>query len=184
MQTTRTFIAIEVGPPASTVLSRYLADWSSVVKNVRWTRAEQMHVTLKFLGEVDNRDLPQICNATREICAAIDPFVATLNAFGTFPKGKPPRVLWAGFDHGVQEMVELNTRLESSLADIGIPRETRAFRPHLTLGRIGKAAQPEDILKMCESPLATQFQVDSVLMLASERERGNIIYEPIDTIEL
>lgn len=184
MQTTRTFIAIEVGPPASTVLSRHLSGWSAAVQNVRWTQAEQMHVTLKFLGEIDNRELPKICNATREICSDIDPFVATLDALGTFPKNKPPRVLWAGFDQGALEMIDLNSRIESALAEIGIPRETRAFRPHLTLGRIGKAARAEDISQMCETQLATQFQVDSVMILASERERGKVIYEPIDTVEL
>lgn len=187
MYTTRCFIAVPILPPASTNALRVIADLRDKVANVKWTRENEMHITLKFLGEIDNRDLLRVSSELRRICTGIEPFVASLDGAGTFPKGKPPRIVWAGIDQGREILASMYDQLDAALVEIGVPREGRAFTPHLTLGRVGRGADQERLLTNVErlSPsLKGSFDVNEVIVYASLRERGGHTYEPLDRIEL
>lgn len=187
MQTTRTFIAVEIGSPAREVLLRLLKQLEGELPGVRWTQPDQLHLTLKFIGEIDNRDLPEICNQLRAACAGVEAFSVTLKGLGAFPKNKPPRVLWVGFDDGVDSLKLINERLEKSLGNVGVPSEGRAYVPHLTFGRINRGADQEQILTRIsrdkETGFAT-FDISDVLLMASIRDRNRMIYETIDSVAL
>lgn len=187
MYTTRTFVAIEVGPQAVAALIRLQKQLEGQVADLRWIPADQMHVTIKFLGDVDNRDLPKICEELHRACQGLEPFDASMRGLGTFPRNKPPRLLWAGMDEGCQELIGIHQHLDHSLAEIGIPREGRAFTPHLTLGRVGRNTQLETLAGLVAdaSPgINARFEVDEVHLMASIRERGKIVHEPIETVVL
>jgi 2'-5' RNA ligase len=187
MDTSRTFVAIELGDAASSVLLRLIDKLQQQVSGVRWSHRDQLHITLKFLGEIDNRELPAVCDKLRQACAGLEPFTATLKGLGAFPKGKPPRVLWAAVDEGADPMQRLHAVLDEQLSDLGIPRESRAFTPHVTLGRVGRNGDPLAIQQALEATAGEaeiRFDVDEVLFLASLREHGKIAYHSVDRVEL
>ena len=187
MQTTRTFIAVEIDSPAREVMLRLLKQLASELNGVRWTQPDQLHLTLKFVGDIDNRSLPEVCNQMRAACAGVDAFSASLKGLGAFPKQKPPRVLWVGFEEGVEQLKLINQRLETLLAGVGVPSEGRSYAPHLTLGRINRGADQQQIAtrmaRDSESDFA-RFDVSDVLLIASVRERNRMLYETIDSVPL
>ena len=103
--------------------------------DVKWVRPEGMHVTLKFLGEVDEARLPEIEGAVRAAVTDIAPFRLRLEGVGGFPSAIAPRVVWAGVVEGAQELAELARRIETALEPLGFERERREFSGHVTLGR-------------------------------------------------
>ena len=101
---------------------------------VRWVDLEQYHVTLKFLGSVRKGALDSIRHTLDEVTSNTAPFDAAVTGFGAFPTIRRPNVLWAGV-HATPELRCLKQDLEWGLAELGFEKETRAFHPHLTLGR-------------------------------------------------
>ncbi len=187
MDSYRAFIAIDLDSSAATVLSRLLREMKSKSNDVRWTRPDQLHMTLKFLGDIDNRELPQFCASLREACRGVEPFSITLNGLGAFPKNKPPRVIWVAVDEGKAPLQELNCKLDAKLAALGIPGETRAFTPHLTLGRVARGAnlaQLQATMDAADSQLSLRCDINEIKLLASLKEDGKIVYEPLDVVEL
>ncbi len=102
---------------------------------VSWVRAENLHVTLRFLGSVDEATLGRAREALTEAASGIAPFRLALGGFGGFPAAHAPRVIWVGLTAGAEPLVELHARLEAALARCGIAPEGRGFHPHVTLGR-------------------------------------------------
>ena len=101
---------------------------------VRWVDLDQYHVTLKFLGTVRKAAVEPVQKALDEVASSTAPFDAMVTGFGAFPTIRRPRVLWAGV-HATPELRCLKQDLEWGLAELGFDKETRAFHPHLTLGR-------------------------------------------------
>lgn len=101
---------------------------------VRWVGLEDFHVTMKFLGEVRPQRVESIQGVLEKVGSATVPFDATVTGFGAFPTIRNPTVLWAGVE-ATPELRCLKQDLEWALAELGFDKETRAFHPHLTLGR-------------------------------------------------
>ncbi|MEM7478636.1 MAG: RNA 2',3'-cyclic phosphodiesterase [Planctomycetota bacterium] len=187
MDTTRVFAAVEIGEPARSIMGRLMRKLETRVDHVRWTPLDQFHLTLKFLGEVDNRQLPEICQRLKSCAQAVSPFAVEVRGLGSFPEAKPPRVLWAGVEQGSDSLQSLNESLNQSFAEMGFAIEPRRFTPHLTLGRIGKGIDYE-LLAECiaetTSKVETRFEVDELVLMSSERERGRYAYQSIEYAEL
>lgn len=101
---------------------------------VRWVDPENFHVTLKFLGEVRRDRVPAIEDALGRIASETPPFATSIGGFGAFPSVRRPRVIWVGVDAS-PELRCLKQDLEWTLSELGFDVETRAFHPHVTLGR-------------------------------------------------
>jgi len=101
---------------------------------VRWVRADDLHVTLKFLGEVRRERLEEVEQAINRVAATTKAFRTKFGGFGAFPSVRQPRVIWLGVAAN-PELRCLKQDLECSFGDIGFEAETRAFHPHVTLGR-------------------------------------------------
>lgn len=101
---------------------------------VRWVSPDLIHLTMKFLGEVPTTSLPPIQTVMEGVAARTPPFFMDIGGFGAFPTIRRPRVLWVGVDPS-PALRCLKQDLEWALSDLGFDRETRAFHPHLTLGR-------------------------------------------------
>jgi len=95
-----------------------------------------MHLTLKFLGEIEETMIPPISEAISRTCAGREPFMLHLAGVGVFPGAKCPRILWAGVAQGEEQLRSIFSRLDPLLERIGFPQEKRVFHPHVTLGRI------------------------------------------------
>ena len=123
MARTRTFIAVEIGADiraSAVALQEALAKTGAEVK---WVEPESMHVTLLFLGEVDDRELHQVCRAVKDITASEPPFPLRVSGVGAFPTPRRPKILWAGITDGAGELKRLYDKLEAKLLDLGCYRK-------------------------------------------------------------
>jgi 2'-5' RNA ligase len=132
----RTFIAIELEPAIKAALSGLLTRLKKAAPSgASWVRAEGMHLTLKFLGEIDADRAGKVMTVLDAAAVGTRPFPLRIRGTGCFPNSRFPRVLWIGIAPS-NELDALAARLESGLAAIGFERESRPFHPHLTLGRV------------------------------------------------
>ncbi len=109
--------------------------------SMRWCRPEQIHLTLVFLGKIDDTQLSVLEQAIRTTAARTSPFNLAISALGVFPKSGAPRVLWAGVSEE-KSLMELHRMLSEKIAELGIPVEKRPYRPHLTLARTRGITRP------------------------------------------
>lgn len=137
MSRTRTFIAIDLDKALRNQMTVLQGSLARTGAEVKWLEPRNMHLTLLFLGEVDDRELPSLCKAVSEACSEVSPFAMTVEGVGCFPNLRRPRVLWVGVGDGKEEVVALHDRLEPPLLELGCyRREDRQYTPHLTLGRV------------------------------------------------
>jgi len=131
------------------------ADAAATKNKARWMRAENLHVTLKFIGNVDARKLDAIRAALGEVSAggAVE---LRFRGVGFFPNEKRPRVLWAGIVASAN-LAPLAAELEARLEKLGIPRETREFAPHLTLARFDPPGISEKLQSAARENTAREF---------------------------
>lgn len=181
-ETTRAFIAIELNEG----IHLELASLQSVLKksnaDVKWVAPESIHLTLKFLGNIDSQKIKEIEKILNETAAGIEPFVLTLKGIGAFPKLDYPRVIWVEVESGAIQSEQLAKSIEERLEGIGIPREDREFRAHITLGRV-KSPKNKDKLK--EIIASTKFEAESAVdvkhltLFKSQLTRDGSVYTPL-----
>lgn len=151
----RTFVAVDVGDAMRSRLASAQQTLAQATSDVKWVEAENLHVTLLFLGEVDERDLLKVCRAVQGVAAAQPAFRLEASGVGCFPNARRPRVVWAGIGEGASELTALHDALEPPLLELGCyRREDRPFTPHLTLGRT-KSDAPAEALAQALPKLAT-----------------------------
>lgn len=132
----RTFIAIDLDPALKDRVALLVQKLGRTGADVKWSGRDGMHLTLKFLGEIDAAQVEAVKAALRTVAARHHPFELGLKGTGTFPPGsRNPRVLWAGFEPR-EELSALQADVEDELARAGFAKEERPFRPHMTLGRV------------------------------------------------
>jgi 2'-5' RNA ligase len=133
---TRTFIAIELSDEVRAGLRRELAHLRQAQPAIHWVDAASLHVTLAFLGELDDERLAEATAAAEEAARAHRPVRIAVEGLGTFGKEWTPRVVWAGIGGQQNRLMALQAAVASALEARGFPREERPFSPHLTLARI------------------------------------------------
>lgn len=142
----RTFIAIELDPEIKRSLSELVGRLKKAgPEGTSWVRESGMHLTLKFLGEIDDAQAASVCRVMDEAVLLGRRFPLQLRGTGTFPNARFPRVLWVGTAPSA-ELDALAARLEDGLAALGFECETRSFHPHLTLGRVRSASKVRDVV--------------------------------------
>lgn len=188
MPRTRTFIGIDIGETirdAATDLQQGLAKSGASVK---WVTPESMHVTLLFLGEVDDRELHAVCRAVKDVAAAEPPFTLRVSGVGAFPNNRHPKILWAGITEGVESLRRLYDDLETKMLDLGCYRkEERGYNPHLTLGRVkgesdGHILAPEITKRLGWD--GGRVAIEEVLVYSSVLEREGPVYTVLGRGEL
>jgi 2'-5' RNA ligase len=132
----RTFIAIEMSEAIRRRAASLQAELSAHADHVKWVEPQQMHLTLKFLGDVDETSIYSVCRLVQQVAEPHAPFELTVAGTGAFPNLRRPRTLWIGVSASNGELAALQRELEVELAREGYPREERGFTPHVTLGRI------------------------------------------------
>lgn len=146
MPRTRTFIAIALSRSIRDRLIALQEGLAAAAPDVKWVEPENMHVTLLFLGEVDDRELPAVCRASQDALVAYPAFTLSVAGAGCFPNARRPRILWVGIGQGAREVVAVHDALEGPLLDLGCyRREERKYTPHITLGR-RRSEGPADAL--------------------------------------
>jgi 2'-5' RNA ligase len=176
----RTFIAVDLG---KAIRDRCVALQEVLARagtDVKWVEPENLHVSLLFLGEVEDRDAADLCRAVAEVCAGHAPFAMHVETAGCFPNPRRPRVLWVGVGEGKAELVALHDALEPPLLELGCyRREERRYQPHITLGRV-RGDRPADALAAALQRQAGWqggvTQVQEVRVLSSELTPQGPIY--------
>ena len=130
----RLFVALDIPEDVRSALAAFLATLRPACRNARWMRMENLHVTLRFIGETPDEQIEIIKKALAAIPSRAT-IPITFRGLGFFPDERRPQVLWAGIKAGV-ELVALAEAVDSALGPLGIPREERTFTPHLTLARL------------------------------------------------
>jgi RNA 2',3'-cyclic 3'-phosphodiesterase len=129
----RLFIALDITDAIRDRISLFLAGVSGFAPDARWAKPESLHVTLKFIGEQSGPGAEQIKNKLSAVQSAAAEI--QFRGYGFFPTAKSPRVFWIGLQAGPQ-LAALAAQIDDKMASLGIPKEDRAFSPHLTLARI------------------------------------------------
>lgn len=148
-------------------------------RSINWSRPDTWHLTLKFLGETDEARVPAIADALAGVDFA--PFPLRAGGAGAFPDGRRPKVLWLGLAEGADQARALAGQVEDALDAVGVPREQKRFRPHLTLGRVRKPG-PGDWQPLLDAAAASRwppFVVDRFTLWRSVLSPSGATHTPI-----
>lgn len=188
MQKIRSFIAIPLPEEIQQSAGRMIDRLSPLETGIKWLDQENLHLTLKFLGDVDNRDLIDVCKAMRHCCQDVPPFMLNFRGIGGFPDLHRARVVWAGVEDPSGALFELAQRIDETMADLRFKREFRDYQPHLTLGRLKKGSRVSEEFSNTALDLQANelgsMQVHRVHLCGSFLERGGPTYNVMDHVEL
>lgn len=147
--------------------------------DISWTKPEGMHLTLKFLGEVEARQVQEIQAAVAEAGRAFRPITIAVEGLDGFPTMHAPRVIWLGIKEPSGELIRLQKRLDQVLAPLGFPPEARDFRPHLTLGRV-KSPKGREVLVQALQDQKTvrlgEWRLEELDLMQSVLQSGGAVY--------
>lgn len=183
----RTFIAIEL----EANLKKNLFDFQRKLRKlgpptISWTRESGMHLTLKFLGEIDETESVRLKEPLAAVCAAAISFPISVRGTGSFPPHRPPRVLWVGVE-GPPALADLQAGVEAAAEEIGVPREERPFHPHLTLGRVKAPGGLQALMADLDRARALEFgsmTVRSLTFFQSVLKPSGAEYHPLAVFNL
>ncbi len=142
---TRTFIAVELDEDVRAYLEHELRRLRALLPQVRWVDPATLHLTLAFLGELDNQRLALAAEAALETARQGQPFTLRLSSLGIFGPRYQPRVVWAGIAGNLPRLLGLQAALVASLTNRAFPPEERAYSPHLTLARLKDPLSKQDL---------------------------------------
>ena len=151
----RLFVALEIPPAVRENIAALLQSLRAVSPQTRWVRPENLHVTLKFIGEVPETKLGAIRSALAA-ARSDQPVTLDFRGLGFFPNDKHPRVFWAGIEAS-PNLKTLAADIDKATEKLGIPREQRPFSPHLTLARIEPPGPPEKLRAAIQENAARDF---------------------------
>lgn len=182
----RLFVAVKIDPEVLERLGEARSRLEDNLRGIRWVRRENLHLTLKFLGQVDDEKIAAIGNALKHALAPLPRFAVSSRGLGVFPDIRKPKVLWAGLD--AAPLAPLARAVEEALAALGFEREAREFKPHLTLGRWREFAGRSDALrgeieKWRRSDFGASGIKDAVLFQSVLKPDG-AVYTPLNVFPL
>jgi 2'-5' RNA ligase len=179
----RVFIALDIPQDVRERISAYVERVRPLCPDARWARVEGLHITLKFIGEFPDARVPQITKALAGIKAR--PFDLNFDNVGFFPSPRSPRVFWIGVRAG-EELPRLAEAVSEKLAAIGIPREEKAYSPHLTLARAGSGHTLKALTGLLTNEMETfgTMTADEFYLYHSQLGRGGSKYTKLERFGL
>ncbi len=191
MEKIRSFIAVELPANIKLALAKTQAELKSGGgARVKWVDPVIMHLTLKFLGNIDTALVAGITAALDEVCIGVSPFLIELDRLGVFPNARRVQVVWVGLKGEVEKLGRLQKNIDAVLASLGFQAENRPFTPHLTLARVREDATLEERQALGQLVTAAapecrgSFTVDAVHLMRSQLTRNGPIYSRIDSAAL
>ena len=182
----RSFIAIELPDEVKASLAGIQQGLKKSGADIRWVKTDNIHLTLKFLGDIEEEIVPDIIHVLKGTCQHHNVFSIEISGIGTFPAKKSPRVLWAGI-HDNGELIKLHAEIEEGMASLGIDTEKRAFAPHLTFGRF-RSPRRRDLLieqiDMMRHESFGLFDVRSIYLIKSDLKPSGAVYSRLADLPL
>ncbi len=191
MEEIRTFVAVELSDDLKHELRGAQKQLKSApgAFTVRWVEPDNMHLTLKFLGNVPRSRVEELGDALAPI-SELAPFSLNAEGLGCFPSVRRPNVVWVGLGGPVDRIEALARQVDDVLAAKGIEREARPFSPHLTLGRVNRDARPADRAMLGDAiqkfprVVYGAVPVDAVHLIQSDLRPGGPVYTILRTVRL
>ncbi|MDZ7338850.1 MAG: RNA 2',3'-cyclic phosphodiesterase [candidate division KSB1 bacterium] len=186
MAKVRTFIAIDIPAAQKEQIATLQGQLRALGARVTWTRPEGIHLTLKFLGDVDEGQIAQVAEAVGRAARGIEPFEVSIAGTGAFPDFRRPRVLWVGVKEPSGRLKALAQAVELQLQPLGFPREGRDFSPHLTLGRVKDPRGVEPVVRALQQTnfVGGSFAVQEVVVMRSDLKPSGAEYTALHRIAL
>jgi len=183
----RAFIAISLPESVLRAMGEAQETLRTLGRGIRWVRKEGIHLTLKFLGDVEADRVDSIHMAMERAAKGMSPFVLSGDGLGVFPDLRRPRVIWIGLSGDRQVLLALQTDLESQLKGLGFPKEKRPFKGHLTLGRVKGRLNGGELRRALEALGSFQteaFTVQSLALFQSTLRPQGAIYTKLAQVSL
>jgi 2'-5' RNA ligase len=166
----RSFIAIELPESTVNLLVKLQQEFKKCGADVRWIKPGSVHLTLKFLGNINENNVDEIVELLRRVSKKYEAFNLTLSGIGVFPNNRSPRVLWVGIDIN-DSLTRLQNDIEKEISLFGFEKEKRKFTPHLTLGRFKSSREKGALMDKIDLYHDNRFSsiyVRSVLLMRSD----------------
>ena len=183
MPSKRIFVAVDISDEARRRAAEHIDKVRTAATDVRvgWERADKLHVTLKFLGSVDERSVEDISDVVAAVAGRFSPFEMALTGTGVFPRARQPRVLFLGIDDPNGSLAAIAAQLDSRLSRLGFEKEKRSFSPHLTIARI---REPQKGRGLADAHLQSRFapekfMVNELVVRQSELKPTGSVYSVI-----
>ena len=185
----RLFVAVTLPPEVRDVLAGVIGRLRAAdLRGVRTVAPEGVHITLKFLGNVDADRVPTLSEALSAAGEGAAPFRLALQGLGAFPEGRAPRVLWAGVGGDADALGALARRVDDACAGLGFTRERREFSPHLTIARLRDSATDDErrraagALEAVGLADAVGFEVGDMHLIKSTLTPSGARYEKLHSV--
>jgi 2'-5' RNA ligase len=182
----RCFIAIELPGEVKSALAGLQEEFKKYGVDVRWVKPDNIHLTLKFLGDIDEKKVEEIVKRVEKICDKYESFSLETKGVGIFPSLHSPRVLWVGIK-GNSSLIRLQADMEDEMSSIGFKRENRGFTPHLTIGRFKSSVGKRELANRIELHRDDSFgliNVKAIVLMKSDLKPSGAEYTRIAEIPL
>jgi 2'-5' RNA ligase len=179
----RAFFAVDLPADVRAEAGRVRDAMQQVVPSqARWIDDSNLHLTLKFLGEIPSDAIPKLLSRAAGRMAATEPFHVTLAGTGAFPSPRAARVLWIGVGEGLSQLAKIARKLDAAGRGVGAPRERRPYRAHLTVARLREpTAVPVELFS---PPEPSGFSVEEVVLYESRLSSSGATYLPLARLPL
>ena len=181
----RCFIAIDIPAEIKAELSRLQDSLKGLGVSISWTKPQGIHLTLKFLGDVDPEKIPRVMESMESAAGTVEGFSVVAEGVGCFPSARRPRVLWVGLDGG-EALTAIQQAVEAAVEPLGFERERRKFHPHLTLGRVRHPGGVERVVAELERlgfP-RQEFQAVDIRLMQSDLRPTGAVYTLLHSANL
>ncbi|HGY89728.1 MAG TPA: RNA 2',3'-cyclic phosphodiesterase [Planctomycetes bacterium] len=182
----RCFVGIPLSSQVRGRLEREIGFLQLAGAPVRWVPKENMHITVRFLGEIDPDEVIPVCRVLEEVADEVPRHRLEIRKLILFPPGKPPRVIASGVEGDTDKLLATFNLLQDRFETIGFRREQRRLMPHVTLGRL-KGPPGEDLLNRVERAKARGFgvvDVNALHLILSERSPNGAVYSSMEAVDL
>lgn len=182
----RAFLAIDLPDSLRPKLALVQGELKKSNADVRWVPVGNIHVTLKFFGNVPDTEIEPLAQAAREMAEKQAPMELKVTVAGAFPSVRSPRVIWLGLGGDVIPLTQFYHRLEKAFGALGYPPEGRAFNPHLTLGRVRSPEGRARLSRALENIVVDwpPFQVREIILFQSVLSPRGSTYTALQVISL
>jgi len=180
-------VALQLDDALRGALGRVIGDLREADPYVRWVKPENLHITLKFLGNMDAENIPAVKSALGACAGEVRAFALDVAGIDVIPNPRYPRVVYAGLEGDLDRMKSLTAGIENAMAELGFKREERDFLPHLTLGRVKSfKAKSRLMMKIREyqNREIGRLEAGSVFLMKSELHPKGAIYTTLAEIKL
>ncbi|MCL5103722.1 MAG: RNA 2',3'-cyclic phosphodiesterase [Armatimonadetes bacterium] len=187
MKVIRTFVAVLIDEGIRRRIAEVQEQLKKFAVGVKWVAPENLHITLKFLGDVREDELPRVHAAVGDAVKGMPRFEMSFGGLGAFPNLARARVVWVGIEDGREELRELAARVDENLAKLGFEKEDRPFRAHVTIGRVKDGGSVSGLALGIEEIDARELgsqQVLSVAVMESELSGKGPVYSPLSESKL